>query len=56
MAKLVINQEIRALWLVKGRGVFGLIVNISIVTSFLVSTWDIFEGMPSYPLQLVEEN
>jgi hypothetical protein len=34
MAKLVVNQEIRAPWLAKRRGVFGLIINIGIIGSF----------------------
>jgi hypothetical protein len=34
MAELVINQEIRAPWLAKRWGFFGLIVNIGVIGSF----------------------
>jgi hypothetical protein len=56
MAKLVINQEIMAPWMAKRRGVFTLIVNISVIGSFQVRLQDIIEGMPSYPSHLAKEN
>ncbi len=56
MAKLVVNQGIRAPWLAKRQGVFGLIVNIRVVRSFQVRTWEITEGMPRYSPHLAEEN
>ncbi len=56
MEKLIMNQKIRAPRLAKRWGVFSLISNISVIQSFLVQTWDIIEGMPSYPPHCAEEN
>ncbi len=56
MAKLVVNQEIRAPWLAKRQGVFGLIVNISVDRSFSFGSRDITEGMPHYSLHFAKED
>ncbi len=55
-AKLVVDQDIRAPWLAKRRGVFSLIINIRIVRSLQVGTWDVTEGMSSYSPHLAKNN
>ncbi len=56
MAKLVIDQDVRAAWLPKRQRVFGLIIWICIIGSFQTGTRDITEGMSSYSPHLGKEN
>ncbi len=56
MAKLVLNQDVRAAWLPKRRRVFSLIIWVCIVGSFQIGTQDATKGMSGYPPHLAKEN
>ncbi len=55
-AKLVVDQDIRAPWLAKRRGVFNLVINIRVVGSLQVGMRDVTEGMSSYSPHLTKKN
>ncbi len=56
MAKLVVNQDVRAAWLPKRRRVFGLVIWVCIVGSFQIGMQDVTKGMSSFPPHLAKEN
>ncbi len=56
MAKLVVNQDIRAAWLPKRRRVFSLVIWVCIVGSIQIGMRDITKGMSGYPPHLAKEN
>jgi hypothetical protein len=56
MAKLVVDQDIRAPWLAKRRGVFSLVINIRVIGSLQVGTQNVAEGMSSYSPHLAKKN